>query len=319
MLFEFTKKVLALLPKPIGTAIKNLRSALRLRGSERMATLALNLTSRKPKTLQAKVRYKMLKDRSPDLFLFADKVRVRDFVLDRIGDQYLSRAYGTFHTMGETKRDDFPRDFVVKANHGSGAVVICWERAPRGKNLLSTAKVDWTRRLIHPDDLVWDDLIKLTDKWMKQNYYWARGRYPEWAYSQIPPQILVEELILIDGALPFDYRVYTMGGVCQFIRVNSSIFGETEQATFTRDWLPIRVRSRRPQMSSPLPRPHRLQEMVEAAERLARGTDFLRCDFYISKERIVFGELTIYPSSGQKIIGPRFKNIELAKNWTQNY
>ena len=38
--------------------------------------------------------------------------------------------------------------------------------------------------------------------------------------------------------------------------------------------------------------------MVEITEELAKGIPFVRVDLYSVKNRIYFGELTFYPSSG---------------------
>lgn len=44
--------------------------------------------------------------------------------------------------------------------------------------------------------------------------------------------------------------------------------------------------------------PGNLNEMVSLAETLASGMAFLRVDFYNVSGKILFGELTFYPSAG---------------------
>jgi len=46
-----------------------------------------------------------------------------------------------------------------------------------------------------------------------------------------------------------------------------------------------------------LPRPPHLHEMIECAEKLANGLDFLRVDLYDAGQ-VYFGEMTIYPYAG---------------------
>lgn len=44
--------------------------------------------------------------------------------------------------------------------------------------------------------------------------------------------------------------------------------------------------------------PNNLKEMIALAERLTKNEPFLRVDFYNVNGRILFGELTFYPTSG---------------------
>jgi len=55
-----------------------------------------------------------------------------------------------------------------------------------------------------------------------------------------------------------------------------------------------------------IPRPKKLDKMIETAERLSRGFNFLRVDLYcIDDDKIVFGELTYNPGGGNCRFRPR--------------
>ncbi|MBN9099980.1 MAG: hypothetical protein J0I49_17980 [Pseudonocardia sp.] len=41
-----------------------------------------------------------------------------------------------------------------------------------------------------------------------------------------------------------------------------------------------------------------MPEMIQVAERLGAGTDFVRVDLYDIDGRVVFGELTSFPAGG---------------------
>lgn len=84
---------------------------------------------------QGKILKKMAFDRDPRLTLFADKIRVRDFVASRIGEQHLARAYFTA-MKGETINwSALPNEFVAKTNHGSGGERHCLGESPPVINL----------------------------------------------------------------------------------------------------------------------------------------------------------------------------------------
>jgi len=57
--------------------------------------------------------------------------------------------------------------------------------------------------------------------------------------------------------------------------------------------------------------------IVEVAEALGQETDFVRVDLYETGDRVVFGELTNYPSGGEKNnFTPPSYDDELGRLWT---
>jgi hypothetical protein len=91
----------------------------------------LKIKHRNPKTYQDKLKYKMAYDRRNILKIWADKYKVRNSVEEMIGHEYLNHVYGIFINSKNMNVDMFPRNFAVKANHGSGAVIIVSENAPK--------------------------------------------------------------------------------------------------------------------------------------------------------------------------------------------
>ena len=55
--------------------------------------------------------------------------------------------------------------------------------------------------------------------------------------------------------------------------------------------------------------------MVEVAEALSKGVDFVRVDLYQVGERVVFGELTNYPAAGLQAMTPEHVFSELGRSW----
>jgi hypothetical protein len=56
--------------------------------------------------------------------------------------------------------------------------------------------------------------------------------------------------------------------------------------------------------------------MIDLAQRLAAGTDFVRVDLYQLADRIVFGELTNYPAGGDSPFQPESFNTVFGAPWT---
>ena len=258
-------------------------------------------------------------DRNPQMTLFADKVAVKDFVASKIGSKCLINTIGIFDSLQGLVRDDFPRNFVVKANHGSGALVICWEGAHRGATLPhDISNIFWEKYLIHPDDLNWEDLINLSNKWMTLNYSGPRGVL-EWAYQDISPKILVETVITESGVIPSDYKLFMIAGKCEFIQVDTSRYEEHRRNLFLPDWEKCEATIVIPEYDGELLPPVSLSQMLELSSIIAKDLDFIRIDWYNSDEGLKFGELTNYPGGGAEEITPVTQSIKWARNWKQKY
>ncbi len=82
-----------------------------------------------PETQDDKVRWLMLNYKDPLQSLLVDKVKVRKYVSNRIGDEYLKEVIGVNDSVEEIDFENLPQQFVLKANHGSGWNIICEDKA----------------------------------------------------------------------------------------------------------------------------------------------------------------------------------------------
>ena len=73
-----------------------------------------------PQTYNEKIQWLKLYDRSDLKSMLSDKVRVRSWVAEKIGQEYLTKLYGVYRCASEIDFDALPNRFVLKANHGSG-------------------------------------------------------------------------------------------------------------------------------------------------------------------------------------------------------
>ena len=233
--------------------------------------------------------------------MFADKVKAKEYVKDLAGDKYLINNLLVTNSLRGHSQEDLPRSFVVKANHGCGALVLVWEGAKRGERLpTKLGRENWERFSIHPDDLDWESLLNLSDLWMTQNYYHGYGRYPEWAYLNIDPRIIVEELVVTElGTIPTDYKFTMFHGKCDYIAVISGGHGQDRLVNLLDpEWNDWTAESNYKNYPKNLTKPKHLPEMLELAETLSAGIDFIRVDLYETSDGVKFGELTNYPSAG---------------------
>lgn len=270
--------------------------------------------TRRPRTFRDKVRYKMLRDHRPILVTFADKAAVRDHVAAAVGAQYLPTVYAILDDPGGLRDLALPPAFVVKPTHGSGAAIVVSETAPPAARL-PVETGSWEYRHVQPRFAARDDLARIGRGWLDQLY--GQGPNREWAYGHVPRRVIVEEMLVgAGGGIPDDCKFFVFDGRCAFVQVDGGRFGARTQDFFSRAWEHVPL-SGGPPWATPEPRPPaRLDEMIEVAERLGRGIDFVRVDLYDADGRVVFGELTSYPAGGDSPFAPESFNEEFGRRWT---
>ncbi|MCE0536526.1 hypothetical protein LWF15_13495 [Kineosporia rhizophila] len=271
------------------------------------------LRTRRPTTFTEKVRYKMLRDHRPLVVTFADKAAVRDYVASRVGEQYLPGSFGILDDPADLERLDLPESYVVKPTHGSGVALVVSPQAP-AEATLPSAQWGWVYRHVRPEAAPMGEVIAIARGWLGKLY--GQGPNREWAYSQIRPRVIVEEMLTdAHGGIPDDYKFFVFHGTCQYVQVDAGRFAERTHDFFTADWkhLPL---SGGPAWADPEPGPPaRLDEMIGIAEKLGSETDFVRVDLYHLPDRIVFGELTSYPAGGDSPFDPESFNTEFGRHW----
>jgi hypothetical protein len=238
-----------------------------------------------PRTFNEKVLYRMAFDRRPILITVQDKYAAREYVRQRVGEHVLPRWYWVTKTPADIPFDSLPDRFVVKATHGSGFNYLVPEKA----------RVDWA------------DVMANCALWLSRNYY-SDNR--EWAYKHIEPRIIVEEFIGdATGRSALNHKIFVFGGRAQLIQVDAV----DRCDNYDLSWNRLDLRGRRDPIGG-VPRPALLRDLIECAETLGAGLDFLRVDLYVTK-KVYFGEMTLYPSAGLKKFFPRKWNRHFGDLW----
>jgi len=166
--------------------------------------------------------------------------------------------------------------------------------------------------VVHPERLRDVRLHRLVDRWLCADYSLVAG---EWCYRRIPRRLIVERHLGSGRDVPKDHRFWCIGGKVAFISVNIDLWGEPKGSLHLPDWTPIDASLAFPQPVEPAPLPSRLREMIDVAERLADGLDFIRVDLYQVGDRVIFGELTNYPNSGRGLMRPEATFDALTSGW----
>lgn len=207
----------------------------------------------------------------------ADKIRVRDYVVDMGCAHLLTRLYGIYDDVEDARRASFPDEFVLKWSGGSGGVVVCRDS--------TTFDFDAAFRAL-------EDHAKLS----------AHSYSAEVQYTKSLNKLLCEELIGDNGESPTDYKFYCFEGRPAYILVSEGRGqGRPKFQFYDMEWnrvFGIRRADREAPASERIPRPALLEEAVAAAARLSAPFPFVRVDLYIEQDRVWFGELTFTPAGG---------------------
>lgn len=269
--------------------------------------------TRRPVTFNDKVRYKLLRDHRPLQVTFADKAAMRDHVARVVGDHHLPRLIGLLDHPDDLLVLDLPTSYVVKPTHGSGACVVVAESAPEDGRL-PPAVHGWVYAYVRPAHVARTQLGDVVARWLATTY--GRGPNHEWAYGRVQPRILVEELLEGPvGGVPEDHKLFVFNGRCHFVQVDTARFGPRTQDFFDRDWVALPLTGGHPRSAVPPPRPALLEEMIDLAERLGEGTDFVRVDLFTLPDRVVVGELTSSPAGGDSPFHPPEWNRRFGACW----
>lgn len=242
------------------------------------------LDLKNPKDLNEKILWLSLYSDITQWSIMADKYRVRDYVKETIGDNYLVKLWGKWDSVKDINWNLLPAQFVLKSNNGSGTVKIV-----RDKSKLDLNKT-----------------IEQLNQWL--NHKIARST-TEFHYDSIKPCIIAEEYLDFtqdpnNTTSVVDYKIWCFNGKAYYIWAckNRDVGMSTEVALFDREWnyhpeLSVFNEHYREQKEIVV-KPKNLDEMLSVAEKLSRPFPIVRVDMYNLNGKIYFGEMTFTSLGG---------------------
>lgn len=253
------------------------------------------LDLRSPQYFHEKLQWLKLHDRKKIHTQCADKLAVREYVKNLVGEQYLIPILRVYKTSDELHNRNLPDEqFILKCNHNSGTYTIV-----KDKEL-----IDWSLQRT-----IFDNLLK-------QNYY-DQGR--EWQYRDIMPQIIAEKLLVNeDGSIPFDFKLFCINGRVELIQVDLDREDNHTRNLYDLDWNLQPYTYCYPNGRA-VKKPDRFNEMVDLAQRLSKAFPFARIDFYSCKGKIYFGEITFHPEGGFGVFDDDDVELSLGEKLNLDY
>ena len=239
----------------------------------------LNLEN--PQTYNEKLQWLKLYYRRPDYTMMADKLAVRPYIAEKIGEEHLVPLLGVWESADDIDFDALPEQFVLKCNHNSGlGLCIC-----KDKSTLNIKKVR-----------------SELEKGLKQDFFTVSR---EWQYKDIPHRILAEKYLKDEKQNEksgiINYKVTCFNGEPKYIYVSSNIEGKKNDrlSLLTPEWenAPFTHKRYKPFDTLP-PKPLNYDKMLEYSRILSETIPCLRVDFYEVGGQLYFSELTFNTAGG---------------------
>lgn len=241
----------------------------------------LNLEN--PKTFNEKLQWMKLYNRKPEYTMMVDKYLVREYVREKLGEEYLIPLLGVWDDPDKIDFDNLPMQFVLKCNHNSGlGMCIC-----KDKNNLDIVQVKNELR-----------------RGIEQDYY-LTGR--EWPYKNVPRRIIAEKYMVDESGYELkDYKYYCFDGKVKIVMINSDRMSseKTKANYFDENYQQLDFIWGYENAKIPPAKPEKFEEMKCLAEKLSEGIPHVRIDFYQTPKGIFFGEMTFFDGCGFDAIEP---------------
>lgn len=233
-----------------------------------------------PKTFSEKMQWLKLNNRKPEYSMLVDKYAVKEYVAQKIGNQYIIPTLGIWNSPEEIAWDKLPDQFVLKTTNGGGSkgVIICKDKNSFNRELAIKSLKSATHR----------DIYRL---------------WREWPYKNVKTRIIAEKYLEEEngatGGLA-DYKFFCFGGDPKYCQVISDRGRSMAIDFFDENWnhQPFHEPRRYPFAAELPKKPACHDEMRALAAVLSEGFPFIRVDFYELNGTVYFGELTFFPTSG---------------------
>ena len=228
-----------------------------------------------PRSFNEKLQWLKLYNEDPLLTKCADKYLVRDYVKEKIGEEYLIPLLGVWDSPDDIDFDKLPNQFVLKVNWGWGQNIIVKDKS---KLNIEEAK-DKLKEWLRPES----------------NHYYANF---EWCYKNIQPKIIAEQFIQQLNNDLYDYKFFCFNGKFEVLEIISSRFTKQANNFFDKNLKRLDVYYGGKGHSEIDIKRDNVTKMQILAEKLALPFYFARIDFYNIDDKIYLGEITFYSSSG---------------------
>lgn len=242
------------------------------------------------KTYNEKMQWDKLYNLYPEKSKYTDKIEVRKFVREKIGDKYLIKVLGVWDKFDDIEFDNLPDKFVLKTNNGSQTNEFIKDK--------SNIDIPFIK--------------KKFDKWMKFNYAY---KHFEMHYEDIKPKIYAEEFLNFTNKIE-DYKFLCFDGEPRYCWIDIDRFENHKRNVYDLDWnLQNWNQYTYGNYKGDIGKPKNFEKMIEISRKLSKGFSHVRVDLYNIDGDIFFGEMTFTNGAGLEPISSGKANLMLGDLW----
>lgn len=242
------------------------------------------LNLKEPSDLNEKIHWLKLYGDTSKWTELSDKYRVRQYIESKGLKDILVKLYGKWDNVADICWERLPQKFVMKVNNGCGDVLIC-----KDKDELNIPLVE-----------------KKFNKLLNKKFGLSTAQLH---YRNISSAVIAEELLeynhpcAISTSSIIDYKFLCFGGKPMFVLVGTNRCSSSiELSLYDLQWNDLSnnlvYNQHFVKAQQKIPRPTKLNEMIEISRILSEGFPQVRVDLYNINDRVYFGELTFTAAGG---------------------
>lgn len=274
-------KIISLLPDKLVINIENLMAYKKLVSKEN------------PKYFGEKIQWLKMYGNLEKYNDYVDKYKVREYIKQKVGEEYLIPILGVYDTPDEIDYSKLPNQFVLKLNTGSGFNIIV-----KNKEELDIEKTN-----------------KQLEKWLKIDYSKIKKEYQ---YKNVKKRIICEKYVVDKNNQLLDYKYFCFDGKPEFIKVDFDRFKNHTANFYDLNWNLLDIKEKcfmetYENYAKDFIVPKNHEKMLDIVNSLCKDFQFIRVDIYNVDGKIYFGELTFTPASGRHPFVPLEKDLEIAR------
>ncbi|MBR2883982.1 MAG: glycosyl transferase [Clostridia bacterium] len=238
------------------------------------------LNLKNPTGFNEKLNWLKVNDIHFEYSKYVDKVLVRDFIKEKIGEDYLIPLLGVWDKFDDIDFDNLPEKFVLKCNHDSGSVKIITD-----KKSMNIKK-----------------LRKFFNGRLNINSYWLGREFP---YKEVKRKIIAQEFLSQEehGDLT-DYKFFCFNGEPYMVEVLNDKSTDMKSDLFDMNFERIDARDIYKHTDGAVSRPVHFEQMKEIAKTLSEGFKFVRIDLFETNNKVYYAEHTFFNNGGFWLFEP---------------
>lgn len=254
-----------------------------------------NVDFNNPKKYTEKMQLAKLYFSTPLKTHLSDKYKVREWITDKIGEEYLIPLLGVWNNYSEIDFGKLPTKFVLKTNHGAG-----WNLIVNNKEKINHKRENFR-----------------FSRWLKKNFSYNGDL--QLHYKDIEPKIIAEKFIQDkNGELP-EYKFFCFDGEVHYCWEIVGRGKKEYRNIYDTNWnLQDWTFTGHENSPSETEKPNNFEDMVEIARKLSTDFPHVRVDLYNIDGKIYFGEMTFTSTGGYRLPIPEKYNYILGDLWDIN-